>query len=1224
MHLYPQHRNPLTALVLTLAFAAATPASLVACRGDDDDDAVTPDARLGGPDAPEIADAAPDAPPGGDAGVPPTEVMCAALPPLASGVCEVTPGAPDNLKKLLKGTVLTPGTVYVGGQVAVSEAGQITCVGCDCSAQAVGAAVITCPSGVISPGLINTHDHITFTQNPPYSDSGERYEQRHDWRLGKRMHNKIPSSGGASPAQVRWGELRFLFGGATSTVGSGSATGFLRNLDGANQEGLGQEAVKFETFPLGDSNGTQLGSGCGYPKIDTAASIAQVDAYEPHVAEGVDAVARNEFLCLSQSGNGGQDLVQAQSAFIHGVGLVAADYAQMAADGTALIWSPRSNVTLYGDTALVTTAARLGVMIALGTDWMPTGSMNLLRELACADQLNQTYYHGAFSDEDLWAMVTTSAAAVTATDDVIGILSPGKIADIAIFDGRVHGRHRAVIAAEPKDVILVLRGGKALYGDDAVVAALAPSCDPLDVCGAPKRVCVMGEIGTSFAALETAAGNVYPAFFCGAPTNEPSCTPKRPKSVSGSTVYTGEIAAMDQDGDGVFDVADNCPLVFNPVRPVDGGAQADGDGDTVGDACDPCPLNANTSTCTAPDPNDADGDGKPNGLDNCPTRPNADQADADSDLKGDVCDPCPQEQNPGPAACTVSIYQIKTGQIPAGTAARIENALVTAVVPSSGFFVQIKASDVGYAGPDHSGLFVYAPTATAQVGQRVSVDGLVNEFFGATQLSNATVTVTSPTAEAPPTAIMAQPTEIATGGARAKALEGVVVQVGATTVTGQDSMYGEFIVTGNLRVDDLLYAVTPLPAIGQTFTSLTGVLAFRNQNSKLHPRSSEDLASGPPALVGFSAPTAFARVGQMGQATIPAPLSLSLSSAALADTFVAVTSSDPSALVIEGGGVTIAAGQKSAPLSLTGLGAATAVTLTASLDGVMRTATVRVLDAAEAPSIVTLTPATATVAPGATVLLTVGLDLPAPAAGQVVTLAVEPASAGTVPAQIVVAQDQLTATFSYTDSMTVMAATVTATLAGQSATTTITVALTTGLVINEVDYDQTGTDAASFIEIYNPTAQAVNLTDLAVVLVNGNNNAEYARFKLVDAGPALAAGGYLVIGNATIAGSVPPGTLTITASGDFIQNGAPDGIALIDTAQKQLVDALSYEGSVTKAMITGFGGTVSLVEGPAFTTADTNDNLHSLSRIPNGVDTDMAATDWARTTSISPGEENMP
>jgi hypothetical protein len=69
-------------------------------------------------------------------------------------------------------------------------------------------------------------------------------------------------------------------------------------------------------------------------------------------------------------------------------------------------------------------------------------------------------------------------------------------------------------------------------------------------------------------------------------------------SVASSTIYTGVPSATDSDGDGIPDSADNCPSVFNPIRPVDNGMQGDADNDGVGDACDPCPLDANTTTCT--------------------------------------------------------------------------------------------------------------------------------------------------------------------------------------------------------------------------------------------------------------------------------------------------------------------------------------------------------------------------------------------------------------------------------------------------------------------------------------------------------------------------------------------------------------------------------------------------------------------------------------------------
>ncbi len=516
---------------------------------------------------------------------------CSPLPVGDTHPCSVVAGSQGLL---VRATILTADEAITDGSVAVAADGRIACVGCDCAAALPDPTVITCPGVVVSPGLINLHDHVTFSHNAPLADSGERWEHRHDWRLGLDGHSKLSYPGGASADQLRLDELRELMVGVTSIAGSGSVAGWLRNLDSTTlDEGLDQGRVQISTFPLGDSSGTRRSADCAYPSIVSPATVAGTDAYLAHVGAGIDEFAANELRCISGTAEDGVDLLLAPTALVDPTAATAADYARMAAGGASIVWTARASLRVYGDVGPIAAAARLGVPIALGTDVPAVGSMNLARELRCADDFNRDYLDGFFSDQDLWRIVTTDAARVAAIDDAVGSIAAGQVADLALFDGAGAATPwRAVLDARPQDVVLVLRAGKPLYGDATLVGALAADCDPLSVCGSAKRVCASDEMGRTYATLEAAVAADYPAFFCDMPEDEPSCIPARSQSVDGSTVYSGERTEADADGDGIVDDLDDCPTVFNPVRPLDAGEQADSDADGLGDACDPQPLTA--------------------------------------------------------------------------------------------------------------------------------------------------------------------------------------------------------------------------------------------------------------------------------------------------------------------------------------------------------------------------------------------------------------------------------------------------------------------------------------------------------------------------------------------------------------------------------------------------------------------------------------------------------
>ncbi|HUH01885.1 MAG TPA: thrombospondin type 3 repeat-containing protein [Kofleriaceae bacterium] len=795
---------------------------LLAACGDDGNSA---DPDGGGVDA-----ATPDASGDPDGGGPSVVVSCPdPVPAAASGTCDVVTGTGSAI--LLHGTVLGAGTVYENGYVLI-EGDAITCVGCDCDDEtaAATAKLVNCADAVISPGLINPHDHLTFTEGAPIDTGTTRYDHRHDWR-GTLSTPQNPHGTGQTSAGMRWGEIRMALGGATSLIGSGRALGMVRNLDDLETEegARGLQEIDFETFPLGDSNET-FHANCTWNYRTDELRVSQLAGFLPHVAEGINTYAAEEFRCQSTSFGGGQDFTERNTAHIHSIGLQAADYYRMALDRAPIIWSPRSNIALYGMTAQVTTFARFGGTIALGTDWTYSGSANLLRELACADEWNTDRLGSFFTDEELWKMVTINAAHASANTQLLGSIEVGKLADLSIFAAGPGVHHRGVLQANNSDVALTLKGGKPLVGEADTIASLGETCEAIDVCGKAHAICAMREFGTPYDTIESTVSGAYPAVFCGTPPGEPTCIPSRPGQ------YTGASTATDTDGDGIEDSVDNCPTVFNPIRPIDNGVQPDADQDGIGDPCDATPL-----------PADLDGDTIANGADNCPFDSNTDQTDGDADGKGDACDFCPTVPNPTsvcpeapPADDTIT--NIQMGITPVGRRVTIRDVVVTSVF-NSGITVQDPA-----AGATYSGIYVFTGTSTgATIGQRVDVTGDVEEYFQNTELENATVTILGAG-----TAIV--PTDLTVAQAATEPYEGVLVRL--TNIT--DVVYPYSCSADNAACSDQdLWQVNGTTGIlvykhaygASDWTThvgkmpVTGVMMYRFDRRRIMPRTAADFGN---------------------------------------------------------------------------------------------------------------------------------------------------------------------------------------------------------------------------------------------------------------------------------------------------------------------------------------------------------------------------------------------
>lgn len=104
--------------------------------------------------------------------------------------------------------------------------------------------------------------------------------------------------------------------------------------------------------------------------------------------------------------------------------------------------------------------------------------------------------------------------------------------------------------------------------------------------------------------------------------------------------------------------------------------------------------------------------------------------------------------------------------------------------------------------------------------------------------------------------------------------------------------------------------------------------------------------------------------------------------------------------------------------------------------------------------------------------------------------------------------------------------------------------------INEFHYDNSGTDIGEFIEIAG--LAGTDLTGWSLVLYNGSSSV-LAPYNTID-----------LSGNILTDDSNGFGFLTVNLPTNGLQNGSPDGFALVDDAGN-VVQFLSYEGSFTAA-----------------------------------------------------------
>lgn len=359
--------------------------------------------------------------------------------------------------------------------------------------------------GTIYPGLIELHNHLSYDVLPLWQVP-QVYSNRDKWSVGDTYRKLISgpmkilgTTAGLPEAVVRYVEAKCLLGGTTTSQGIALYSdagirkfyfGSIRNVESTKDKALPPSACRIPDIAARDAE-----KFLEHQKKATSLIL--------HLAEGTDASAESHFEALHLAT--GDWAITHSLAGIHCVALSRADYDVMAARGASMVWSPLSNLLLYGKTADIAAARAAGMRIGIGSDWSPSGSKNLLFELRVARLVGLA--GGPISDRDLIAMATIEAAGILGWQKVLGSLEAGKRADILVVGGRTHDAYEHLFHCRESDVDLVVIDGIARSGSVRLMTAVGRGTSTEEVAvGDTTRLIDLGQDGVdpAIAALSLA------------------------------------------------------------------------------------------------------------------------------------------------------------------------------------------------------------------------------------------------------------------------------------------------------------------------------------------------------------------------------------------------------------------------------------------------------------------------------------------------------------------------------------------------------------------------------------------------------------------------------------------------------------------------------------------------------------------------------------------------
>ncbi|HEX9961965.1 MAG TPA: amidohydrolase family protein, partial [Pyrinomonadaceae bacterium] len=358
-------------------------------------------------------------------------------------------------------SVIEKGSVYLqnGRIVAVKEQGEPIPPGFP-----IDAAVVE-TGGTIYPGLLDLHNHLAYNVCTVWKVP-RKFENRNKWRNNsdyaanvKKPLGVLTKTKQTAQAIVRYVEVKALLGGTTTAQGMHSTfketmpprvyAGIVRNFESTDDDLLPNVGTR-----IPDLDPTRADDVKSFRN-----SLQNRKAYFYHLSEGIDTVTRQHFLNLKEL-----DFLKPPLVGIHALALNADDLAELRDAGGKIVWSPLSNLLLYGQTINPNTLVESKIPFALGCDWSPSGSKNLLEEMKVAWLVAQDA-GASLTPRDLCAAATRSAAEIASWGAALGTIEINKYADLLVIEGEGGDPYEKLLRATERDVRLVVINGIARAGD---------------------------------------------------------------------------------------------------------------------------------------------------------------------------------------------------------------------------------------------------------------------------------------------------------------------------------------------------------------------------------------------------------------------------------------------------------------------------------------------------------------------------------------------------------------------------------------------------------------------------------------------------------------------------------------------------------------------------------------------------------------------------------------